>query len=98
MSWVWLTVSDEFYSEETIRGWGESLFPEHQFSVEFDDFRESFVAPLDFVRQLKRVGAACSREGHAPVKNLRKVFRQFPDGIEVNYRMAFVEITRRSSE
>ena len=88
----------EFFTEEMIYGWGESLFSGHQFSVEFVDFQESFVDPLDFVRQLKRVGAACPREGHAPVNNLRAVLKQFPDGIEVNYRMAFVEIVRRSPE
>ena len=83
------------FSEEAVSRWGEWLFPGHQFSVEFADFQESFADPLDFVRQLKLVGAACPQEGHLPVKNLRAILKQFPNGIEINYRVAFVEVARR---
>ena len=86
----------ELFSEEAVSRWGEWLFPGHQFSVEFLDFQEPFADPLDFVRQLKLAGAAYPRKGHLPVKNLRTILKQFPNGIEVNYRVAFVEIARNS--
>ena len=79
-----------FVSEEKVRSW-QTFFSHHSYSVEFLDFWESYADPFDFVRQLKQVGASLPREGHQPVKNLRNVFKQFPNGIKINYRMAFVQ-------
>ena len=45
--------------------------------------------PLDFARNLRATGAHTPRPAHFPV-NLRRIFRKFPAGIEINYRIATV--------
>ncbi|MDE2593835.1 MAG: hypothetical protein KGL57_06320, partial [Burkholderiales bacterium] len=49
----------------------------------------SYPQAMDFVRALKGIGAGTPRTGHHPAP-LGKVLRQFPDGITVSYRVAYV--------
>ena len=55
------------------------------------DFCVRFAQPIDFARHLKNIGAGTPRFEHQPV-NLRRVFAEFPDGLNIVYKIAFVLI------
>ena len=57
--------------------------------LEFEDFKVHFDQPIDFVRNLRLMGGSTPKTNHRPVE-LKHVFRQFPKGIEITYRIAFV--------
>ncbi len=56
--------------------------------IDTKDFSYRFRKPIDFVRNLRQIGGYAPRSNHVPV-NLRRVFSQFPKGIDICYRIAF---------
>lgn len=74
-----------FMSEARLR----ALCDEQGAQCEVETLHESYPHAMDFVRALKGIGAGTPRTGHHPAP-LGKVLRQFPDGITVSYRVAYV--------
>ncbi|MDE2076978.1 MAG: methyltransferase domain-containing protein [Burkholderiales bacterium] len=58
-------------------------------TVDFETIQEPYPQAMDFVRAIKAIGAGTPRPGHRPAP-LGKVLRQFPEGITVSYRVAYL--------
>lgn len=84
----------DFVVETEIQDWIHRLPESYSGQVEVCEFHVDYARPIEFVRSLKRVGGATPRSGHVPV-NLRGVFEQFPEGIQVTYRVALVRIAEK---
>lgn len=80
-----------FIQEETLR----EVTSQIGASCEIEVVQEEYPDALQFVRALKAIGAATPRIGHHPVP-LRRILREFPDGITITYRVAYI-LTERWS-
>lgn len=61
----------------------------HGAALHFETLTEFYPQAIDFVRAIKHIGAHTPRDGHRPAP-LAKVLRQFPNGITVSYRVAYL--------
>lgn len=83
-----LGVSDgvlPFVGEGCVQRWAAL----HGAALHIETLTEFYPQAIDFVRAIKHIGAHTPREGHRPAP-LAKVLRQFPDGITVSYRVAYL--------
>lgn len=60
-------------------------------SLTIDTLQAHHAQAIDFVRALKGIGAHTPRSGHQPAP-LGRVLRQFPHGITISYRVAYLLI------
>lgn len=81
-------------SRDQLSSWLDQLpcHLEGEFSVE--DYSVRFDRPIEFVQSLRRIGAHASSKDHSPV-NLKRVFTLFPNGIEVQYSIAFITLQNK---
>lgn len=74
-----------FLGEGCLQRWAHK----HGATLHIETLTESYPQAIDFVRAIKHIGAHTPREGHRPAP-LAKVLRQFPHGITVSYRVAYL--------
>lgn len=74
-----------FLGEGCLQRWAHT----HGAVLHIETLTETYPQAIDFVRAIKHIGAHTPREGHRPAP-LAKVLRQFPHGITVSYRMAYL--------
>lgn len=78
---------------DCLGSWLKGLPPNLRGEYSVEEYSVRFERPIEFVQSLRRIGAHASSKNHSPV-NLKRVFAQFPEGIEVQYSIAFVTIQK----
>lgn len=84
-----------FLGQREIEDWLAGLPGELTGDFSLQSYSVRFEKPIEFVQSLRRCGASSPSESHLPV-NLKRVFALFPNGIDIEYNIAFIFIRQRS--
>lgn len=84
----------ELLTQQQVSDWLEQLPEQLEGEYSVEEYSIHFDRPLEFVQSLRRIGAHASSSDHSPV-NLKRVFALFPEGIEVQYSIAFITIQNK---